>query len=161
MLMENNGLTKWKCIYIILLGKSSVNGDKIRVHFYNPSNIISVVGSQGQRSTAIDGLCDFVLTTTMTKYWVTYTIPKGGNSTRSVIIPRLGLDVTGTGTLTFQWEKLEEGNMATDWTPAPEIMCLLLTWSIISQLRQLHCPVDHGRRQRRHGLMESICGAVR
>ena len=100
--------------------KSSVNGDKIRVHFYNPSNIISVVGSQGQRSTAMDGLCDFVLTTTMTKYWVTYTIPKGGNSTRSVIIPRLGLDVTGTGTLTFQWEKLEEGNMATDWTPAPE-----------------------------------------
>lgn len=100
--------------------KSSVNGDKIRVHFYNPSNIISVVGSQGQRSTACDGLCDFVLTTTMTKYWVTYTIPKGGNSTRSVIIPRLGLGATGTGTLTFQWEKLEEGNMATDWTPAPE-----------------------------------------
>ena len=100
--------------------KSSVNGDKIRVHFYNPSNIISVVGSQGQRSTHKDGLCDFVLTTTMTKYWVTYTIPKGGNSTRSVIIPRLGLDATGTGTLTFQWEKLEEGNMATDWTPAPE-----------------------------------------
>lgn len=100
--------------------KSSVNGDKIRVHFYNPSNIISVVGSQGQRSTAADGLCDFVLTTTMTKYWVTYTIPKGGNSTRNVIIPRLGLGVTGTGTLTFQWEKLEEGNMATDWTPAPE-----------------------------------------
>lgn len=100
--------------------KSSVNGDKIRVHFYNPSNIISVVGSQGQRSTAADGLCDFVLTTTMTKYWVTYTIPKSGNSTRGVIIPRLGLGVTGTGTLTFQWEKLEEGNMATDWTPAPE-----------------------------------------
>lgn len=100
--------------------KSSVNGDKIRVHFYNPSNIISVVGSQGQRSTYTDGLCDFVLTTTMTKYWVTYTIPKGGNSTRSVIIPRLGLGVTGTGTLTFQWEKLEEGNIATDWTPAPE-----------------------------------------
>lgn len=100
--------------------KSSVNGDKIRVHFYNPSNIISVVGSQGQRSTYTDGLCDFVLTTTMTKYWVTYTIPKGGNSTRSVIIPRLGLGATGTGTLTFQWEKLEEGNIATDWTPAPE-----------------------------------------
>ena len=100
--------------------KSSVNGDKIRVHFYNPSNIISVVGSQGQRSTYKDGLCDFVLTTTMTKYWVTYTRPKGGNSTRSVIIPRLGLGATGTGTLTFQWEKLEEGNIATDWTPAPE-----------------------------------------
>lgn len=141
--------------------KSSVNGDKIRVHFYNPSNIISVVGSQGQRSTAIDGLCDFVLTTTMTKYWVTYTIPKGGNSTRSVIIPRLGLDVTGTGTLTFQWEKLEEAIWPQTGHRHLRIMCLLLTWSIISQLRQLHCPVDHGRRQRRHGLMESICGAVR
>lgn len=102
--------------------KSSVNGDKIRVHFYNPSNIISVMGSQGQKSTAVDGLCDFALTTIMTKYWVTYTIPKGGNSTRNVIIPRIGpgVGVNGTGTLTFQWEKLEEGNMATDWTPAPE-----------------------------------------
>lgn len=102
--------------------KSSVNGDKIRVHFYNPSNIISVMGSQGQKSTAVDGLCDFTLTTIMTKYWVTYTIPKGGNSTRNVIIPRIGpgAGVNGTGTLTFQWEKLEEGNMATDWTPAPE-----------------------------------------
>ncbi len=102
--------------------KSSVNGDKIRVHFYNPSNIISVMGSQGQKSTAVDGLCDFALTTIMTKYWVTYTIPKGGNSTRNVIIPRIGpgAGVNGTGTLTFQWEKLEEGNMATDWTPAPE-----------------------------------------
>ena len=102
--------------------KSSVNGDKIRVHFYNPSNIISVMGSQGQKSTAADGLCDFALTTIMTKYWVTYTIPKGGNSTRNVIIPRIGpgAGVNGTGTLTFQWEKLEEGNMATDWTPAPE-----------------------------------------
>lgn len=141
--------------------KSSVNGDKIRVHFYNPSNIISVVGSQGQRSTYTDGLCDFVLTTTMTKYWVTYTIPKGGNSTRSVIIPRLGLNVTGTGTLTFQWEKLEEGNMATDWTPAPEDYVSLLMLSIIFQHRQHHFLVDHGRRQRRHGLMESICGVVR
>ena len=102
--------------------KSSVNGDKIRVHFYNPSNIISVMGSQGQKSTAVAGLCDFALTTIMTKYWVTYTIPKGGNSTRNVIIPRIGpgAGVNGTGTLTFQWEKLEEGNMATDWTPAPE-----------------------------------------
>lgn len=99
--------------------KSTVNGDKIRVHFYNPSNITSVKGSQGQSSGAADGLCDFALTTTLAKYWVTYTIPKGGNSTRSIIIPRLSPG-QGTGTVTFQWEKLEEGNKATDWTPAPE-----------------------------------------
>lgn len=99
--------------------KSTVNGDEIRVHFYNPSNITSVKGSQGQSSAAGDGQCDFVLTTTLTKYWVTYTIPKGGNSTRNVIIPRLWSG-SGSGTITVQWEKLEEGNKATDWTPAPE-----------------------------------------
>lgn len=102
--------------------KSTVAGDKIRVHFYNPSNVISIKGSQGQVGAWKDGLCDFVLSTTLTKYWVTYTIPRGGNSTRSVIIPRFYKDVgvTGTGILTIQWEKVEEGEKATDWTPAPE-----------------------------------------
>ncbi|MDD3338425.1 MAG: hypothetical protein PHS82_06160 [Lachnospiraceae bacterium] len=102
--------------------KSTVNGDRIRVHFYDPSNITSVTGSQGQISKATDGLCDFTLSTVLTKYWVTYTIPIGGNSIRNVIIPRLGRDtgVNGTGTVSVQWEKLEKGNKATDWTPAPE-----------------------------------------
>ena len=102
--------------------KSTVNGDRIRVHFYNPSNIISLKGSQGQLSNAEDGQCDFILSTVLTKYWVTYTIPPNGNSTRSIIIPRMGKDigVNGSGNVTVQWEKLEEGNIATAWTPAPE-----------------------------------------
>ena len=99
--------------------KSTVAGDIIRVHFYNPSNITHCVGSQGQVSGNIDGQCDFTLSTTLTKYWVTYTIPKGGNSARSVIIPRMFSDF-GKGTVSVKWEKLEEGNKATDWTPAPE-----------------------------------------
>ena len=102
--------------------KSTVAGDVIRVHFYDPSNIISAKGSQGQSSYNSDGQCDFTLSTTLTKYWVTYKIPKGGNSTRSVIIPRMGpsTGVMGKGTITIKWEKVEEGNKATDWTPAPE-----------------------------------------
>lgn len=105
--------------------KSTVANDKIVVHFYSPSNITSVKSSQGHSSTAVDGRCPFTLSTTLTKYWVTYTIPKGGNSARSVIIPRLygpnrSETEKGSGTLTIQWEKLEEGNAATDWTPAPE-----------------------------------------
>lgn len=105
--------------------KSTVDGDKIIVHFYNPSNIISGKSSQGVTITACDGRCPFTLSTTLTKYWITYKIPSGGNSTRRVIIPRLyGPDRTetekGTGEITVQWEKLEEGNIATDWTPAPE-----------------------------------------
>ena len=99
--------------------KSTVAGDIIRVHFYSPSNITHCVGSQGQVSGNTDGRCDFTLSTTLTKYWVTYTIPKGGNSARSVIIPRMFSDF-GKGTVSVKWEKLEEGNKATDWTPAPE-----------------------------------------
>lgn len=101
------------------LAKSTVAGDIIRVHFYSPSNITHCVGSQGQVSGNIDGQCDFTLSTTLTKYWVTYTIPKGGNSAHSVIIPRMFSDF-GKGTVSVKWEKLEEGNKATDWTPAPE-----------------------------------------
>lgn len=99
--------------------KSTVAGDIIRVHFYSPSNITHCVGSQGQVSGNTDGRCDFTLSTTLTKYWVTYTIPKGGNSARSVIIPRMFSDF-GKGTVSVKWEKFEEGNKATDWTPAPE-----------------------------------------
>lgn len=105
--------------------KSTVDGDKIIVYFYNPSNIISGKSSQGVTIRNSDGRCPFTLSTTLTKYWVTYKIPAGGNSTRNIIIPRLyGPDRTetekGTGEITVQWEKLEEGNIATDWTPAPE-----------------------------------------
>lgn len=122
----------WSCVTTIPLNgdtytlsfwaKSTVAGDVIRVHFYNPTNIIHVKGSQGQEGGWRDGQCDFVLSTTLTKYWVTYTIPKGGDSTRNIIIPRIGpsVGVNGSGIITIQWEKLEEGNKATDWTPAPE-----------------------------------------
>lgn len=99
--------------------KSTVAGDTIRVHFYSPSNITHCVGSQGQVSGNTDGQCDFTLSTVLAKYWVTYTIPKGGNSARSVIIPRMSSG-SGKGTVSVKWEKLEEGNKATDWTPAPE-----------------------------------------
>ena len=99
--------------------KSTVAGDTIRVHFYSPSNITHCVGSQGQVSGNTDGQCDFTLSTVLTKYCVTYTIPKGGNSARSVIIPRMSSG-SGKGTVSVKWEKLEEGNKATDWTPAPE-----------------------------------------
>lgn len=99
--------------------KSTSAGDAIRVHFYNPSNIQSVVGSQGQVSGNTDGQCDFTLSTTFTKYWATFTIPKNSNATRSFIVPRL-FSGAGKGTVSVKWEKLEEGTIATPWSPAPE-----------------------------------------
>lgn len=100
--------------------KSTVDGDKIDTYFYNPSNVTSLNGSQDQHSTtAVDGHCTFTLSTVLTKYWVTYTIPKNSNSTKNVVIPRLWSG-SGKGEVTVQWEKVEEGNKATDWSSAPE-----------------------------------------
>ena len=104
--------------------KSTVNGDKFVTHFYDPSNVISIVSSQGYNTNAGDGRCPFTLSTTWTKYWVTYTVPEDGKA-RKVICPRLygtgrGESDKGTGTLSFKGVKIELGNIATDWAPAPE-----------------------------------------
>lgn len=98
--------------------KSTKAGDRIRIHFYNPSNSVLQQGSQGQTHVSGDGACDFVLSTTLTHYWVTYRL-QTKNSTRNVAIPRLFAG-WGSGTLTFKWEKVEEGTKATSWSPAPE-----------------------------------------
>lgn len=98
--------------------KSTKAGDRIRIHFYNPSNSVLQQASQGQTHVSGDGTCDFVLSTTLTHYWVTYRL-QTKNSTRNVAIPRLFAG-WGSGTLTFKWEKVEEGTKATSWSPAPE-----------------------------------------
>lgn len=99
------------------LAKSTVAGDVIRCHFYDPSNITSAIGSQGQRSFNSDGQIDFVLSTEWTRYWVTYTIPVNGNSSRGVIFSRMFSDA-GTGTVSVMHEKVEEGSEATAWSKA-------------------------------------------
>lgn len=101
--------------------KSTHNGDKIRIHFYNPSNITKGIGSQGQSNAASDGNMDFTLSDKWEKYWATYTIPANGNTSRNVIIARVGASgsgyPTGTGVLSFRHEKVEEGSIATPWVP--------------------------------------------
>ena len=99
------------------LAKSTVAGDVIRCHFYSPSNITSAIGSQGQRNFNSDGQIDFVLSTEWTRYWVTYTIPVNGNSSRGVIFSRMFSDA-GTGTVSVMHEKVEEGSEATAWSKA-------------------------------------------
>lgn len=98
--------------------KSTKAGDRIRVHFYNPSDNVLYQASQGQTHMNGDGLCNFILSTTLTHYWVTYKLQTKGK-TRNISIPRL-FSGWGSGTLTFKWEKVEEGTKATAWSPAPE-----------------------------------------
>lgn len=96
--------------------RSTISGDKLTIHFYNPSNIIKVVGSQGQASSASDGNCQFTLSTNWEQYWVRYTIPANGGQSRSVIIGRLWSGA-GKGTVYVKQEKVEENDIATTWIP--------------------------------------------
>lgn len=100
--------------------KSTVNGDKIRCHFYSPNTTTKVETSTGYTSTSSDGLAQLTLTTTWKKYWVKYT-QNGANTTtvKNWIVGRR-MAGEGTGNISIRSIKLEEGNRATSWTPATE-----------------------------------------
>ena len=95
--------------------KSTVNGDKIRSHYYNPNTTTTCVSSQGVNKTAADGNMDFTLTTEWIKYWVTYTQTET-TAKKWIIFPRLMVG-GGTGTISVKEVKFEEGPVATDWIP--------------------------------------------
>lgn len=100
--------------------KSTVNGDKIRAHYYNPSTTTRGISSQGVTSTANDGTIDFTLTTDWKLYWVTYT-QSNTTSTKTVIFPRMFSQssggATGTGTVSIKMVKFEKGSVPTPWIP--------------------------------------------
>ena len=62
------------------------------------------------------------LTTTLTgiatKYKLTFTAPQTGNYTKFRVVHRNGSAMTG-GSMFIAEMKLEEGNIATDWSPSP------------------------------------------
>lgn len=97
--------------------KSTVAGDKVRAHFYNPSTTTKAESSQGSIGTNSDGNMTFTLSTEWEYYWVVYT-QSSTTATKSVIFPRMGStasypDMSGTGTVSIWGLKLEEGNHPT------------------------------------------------
>lgn len=94
--------------------KSTVNGDKVRAHYYNPNTTTRGVSSQGVTSTASDGNIDFTLTTEWKLYWVTYT-QSSTTATKTVIFPRMFSG--GTGTVSVKMVKFEAGTVPTPWVP--------------------------------------------
>ena len=102
--------------------KSTVNGDKIRTHYYSPNTTTTCVSSQGVTKTASDGNMDFTLSTNWEFYWVTYTQTET-TAVKRVICPRMGSvkdqpGMSGTGIVSIRCIKLEEGNAATQWCPS-------------------------------------------
>ena len=98
--------------------KSTVAGDKIRTHFYDPNTTTEVYVDGTKYGSASDGLADITLTTSWKKYRITY-YQSATNKTKRVICPRM-LNGAGTGTVSMKGVKFEEGEVATDWSPAPE-----------------------------------------
>ena len=102
--------------------KSTVAGDKVRAHFYNPSTTTKAESSQGKTTTSTDGNMTFTLSTEWELYWVVYT-QSSTTATKSVIFPRMGStasypDMSGTGTVSVWGLKLEEGAHPTPFTYA-------------------------------------------
>lgn len=108
--------------------KSTKAGDKVYCYFFRPND--SKIG---------DGATFFTLTTSMAKYSVTWTLADKPNAKKSVICPRL-MSHMGTGTVTYCKLKLEVGNKATDWTPAPEDG---IAWSDVTGKPSTYPPSTH------------------
>lgn len=102
--------------------KSTVAGDKVRAHFYNPNTTTKCESSQGITNSASDGNMTFTLSTEWELYWVVYT-QSSTTATKSVIFPRMGSvadepSMSGTGTVSIWGLKLEEGAHPTPFTYA-------------------------------------------
>lgn len=101
--------------------KSTVVGDKVRAHYYNPNTTTRCETNQGVITTATDGNIDFTLSTQWEHYWVIYT-QSSTTAVKRIIFPRMfGPDRTeaakGSGTVSVRNLKFEEGTVSTIWQP--------------------------------------------
>lgn len=107
--------------------KASKNGFIMRSFFHGNCTVkINAPdgNSSGNFSNSGDGMSDNILTTEWKRYWVRWKTSSSVSGAKNVLICRLQADVNHSTNDGVQvWvcaPKLEESNIATDWTPAPE-----------------------------------------
>lgn len=98
--------------------KSTHAGDVLFCYFYSPNTTLTGTSSTGGSSTSPDGFLRVKLTEDWQRYWCTWT--QGATTKRKGVIPFRCNAGQGSGTVSMRGVKLEAGNRATDWTPAPE-----------------------------------------
>lgn len=100
--------------------KSTVNGDKVRAHYYSPNTTTRAETNQGTVTTSIDGNIDFILSTSWEFYWVRYT-QSTTTTQKNLIFPRMFVTgssaASGSGTVSVKGLKFEEGTIPTSWCP--------------------------------------------
>lgn len=89
-------------------------------YFYNPNTTTRVESSTGFIGNSGDGVAETNITTEWDSYWIKWNQSETVTP-KSVIITRI-LDTYNNISLEIKEIKLEKGNIATDWTPAPEDM---------------------------------------
>ena len=99
------------------------NVPELRVFFYGATGCVQVakcVNSQGKTSTNTDGRLSFNITSDWQRYWVTWTLKNTGDISVPKYVMLRTNDATSGQTVYVCGCKLETGNKATDWNPAPE-----------------------------------------
>lgn len=81
------------------------------------NELVTLYANNGNPTVEL-GTVTTTLTGTATKYKVTFTAPQTGEYTRFRVVHRNGSAMTG-GSMYIAEMKLEEGNVATDWSPSP------------------------------------------
>lgn len=88
-------------------------------YLFTPSTVVSGENSSGNTTTMSDGTIDTTLSTEWERYWVTWHTSTAASQATQVIAARVGKSASGQ-TVYLAGVKFEQGNKATDWTPAPE-----------------------------------------
>lgn len=101
--------------YVASFYAKAATATTISCFFYNPNTTTQGASSTGQTSSGSDGNTGVNITTEWKRYWVRW---KQSNTTsiKTLLLGRFG----GANTVWISGIKLEQGNKASDWTPAPE-----------------------------------------
>ncbi|WP_186727970.1 alanine-zipper protein, partial [Moraxella sp. VT-16-12] len=97
--------------------KADVDNVIVTAHLYSPNTITKAETSQGRIFKRADGMADITLSSEWQKYYVVYT--QTPSDTPKAIVLRYQSSRLGSEIFIAK-PKLETGNIATDWSPAPE-----------------------------------------
>lgn len=100
---------------------------QVRAYFYGPTGYVKakvVSSSSGSHGTGYgDGNCNIPITEDWKRYWVTWELDSSGTlSLGKYALLRSDGNTVSNASAYVCGLKLERGNKATDWTPAPEDM---------------------------------------
>ena len=99
------------------------NVPELRVYFYGETGYVQVAkctNSQGEANTNTDGRCSFSVSDSWKKYRVTWTLKQAGDTSIAKWILIRTFNSTIGQEIYVCGCKLEKGNKATDWSPAPD-----------------------------------------